>query len=278
MLYSTIGGFSMAQSYAEFKDYLVSFLWKVGDQQLINALDNLVKMGEAKLTRDLDAERRNTSVQLIVTNQREQLPVDYYKIRSVVDAQGNLGELLYVTPAHLEAERQRQVTTSWLPLYSIEGSNLLFVGPTQGGFKTTGPTPPANPQDGDLWARTTVAPGLYVWVVDPTSSQWVQLTAENATEAVNTIGRAIVINYQRRVPDFKTTDTSWLADEELDLLTYATLYHSAPFLREDERVALWQQMYIEALNKTNENSAHSQTRGIAAPARLPRQAGVRRRR
>jgi len=50
------------------------------------------------------------------------------------------------------------------------------------------------------------------------------------------------ITYRAKLPDFRTDDTSWMADEYLDCYTYTTLKHTAPFLREDERVPLWIQL------------------------------------
>lgn len=50
------------------------------------------------------------------------------------------------------------------------------------------------------------------------------------------------ISYRTNLPDFKETDTSWMAEEFLDVYTYAVLAETAPFLREDERLPLWQQL------------------------------------
>lgn len=80
------------------------------------------------------------------------------------------------------------------------------------------------------------------------------------------------ITYHSKVPDFATTDTSWLADNYLALYTYAVLRHSAGFLREDERVALWEQQYRAALMQINEDDAFHRARGVANKERLPRQA------
>jgi hypothetical protein len=57
----------------------------------------------------------------------------------------------------------------------------------------------------------------------------------------------IRLTYYANLPDFKATDASWVADDFLDVLLYATLKHSAPFLREDDRVKLWLTMYGDAL-------------------------------
>lgn len=261
-------------NYQEFKDHLITFLWKKGDAQLIASLDNLIRMGEAKLTRELRTERRHTSVTIIATDQREQLPADYHSMRQVVDLDGNLGEFKYVTPGELEAKRDQINSSHWLPIYSLEDNFILLCGPTEGGRKTTGPTPPANPQEGDLWARTTVSPGLYVWVVDVDSSQWVQLTSELAASSQSSSTKNLVIHYTRKIPDFQATDTSWLADEQLDLLTYATLYNTAAFLREDERIQTWQVLYQEALQSEIEDSEFYRKRGVPDQMKLPRQAGV----
>ena len=55
------------------------------------------------------------------------------------------------------------------------------------------------------------------------------------------------ITYRTTLPDYKTDDTSWMADEYLDCYTYSVLKHTAPFLREDERVALWTQLAGDAV-------------------------------
>lgn len=216
----------MVQTYQEFKDYLVDFLWKPGDAKLIASLPNLIRMGEAKLKRELRIEARHTSITLAVTSPVEPLPNDFYSMREVVDQDGNLGQLRYVSPAALK-EKANARPNHWLALYSLEDKNILFAGPNQS----------------------------------------IPATAKNIT-----------IHYVRDIPNFETEDQSWLTDDNLDLLTYATLYHSAPFLREDERVSMWNSLYAAALTSANEVSAHEQTRGVSTMMPLPRQAGISRRR
>ena len=46
------------------------------------------------------------------------------------------------------------------------------------------------------------------------------------------------ITYRSKLPDYKADDASWMADEYLDCYVYSVLRHSAPFLREEEHVAL----------------------------------------
>ena len=82
---------------------------------------------------------------------------------------------------------------------------------------------------------------------------------------------AFTIFYRSKIPDFKETDISFLVDNHLDLYTYAVFQHAAPFLREDERVALWEKKYSDALNSVLEDDKWNKTYG-GSPSRttLPR--------
>lgn len=84
--------------------------------------------------------------------------------------------------------------------------------------------------------------------------------------------------YNVGIPDFRTTDASWIADEYLDLYTYACLKHTALFLREDVRLPNWVGMYDTALASVIEDYEFNRKRGISASKPLPRQAGISRRR
>jgi hypothetical protein len=53
--------------------------------------------------------------------------------------------------------------------------------------------------------------------------------------------------YRCNVPDFKATDASWLEADFLDLYTYTVLSHTAPFLKDDERVPLWQSLKTDTI-------------------------------
>lgn len=59
--------------------------------------------------------------------------------------------------------------------------------------------------------------------------------------------RSVILTYYSKIPDFAATNTSWLADDYLDLYTYAVLRHTPAYLKEDERIALWKNEYDETL-------------------------------
>jgi len=67
--------------------------------------------------------------------------------------------------------------------------------------------------------------------------------------------------YRTSVPDYQTTDASWVEDLYLDLYVYTVLSHTAPFLREDERIPVWAGMKAEALNYALEEDAHHMDHG-----------------
>lgn len=60
-------------------------------------------------------------------------------------------------------------------------------------------------------------------------------------------GVTVDVYYRQKLPDYQTLDASWMEDEYLDCYTYTVLKHTAPFLREDERVALWTQLSAETI-------------------------------
>jgi hypothetical protein len=87
----------------------------------------------------------------------------------------------------------------------------------------------------------------------------------------------VYLSYNRKVPDFQVTDTSWLADTYLDIYTYGVLKQASMFLREDERLAGWKMLFDEAIMLANDDSEFSKSRGPSAPMPLPRTAGSPRR-
>lgn len=79
--------------------------------------------------------------------------------------------------------------------------------------------------------------------------------------------RSIIMTYYSKIPDFATTNASWLADDYLDLYTYAVLRHTPAYLKEDERVALWKNEYDETLASVM--NAEAGRRYAGSPLRAP---------
>lgn len=66
----------------------------------------------------------------------------------------------------------------------------------------------------------------------------------------------LTLVYYANIPKFQELDASWLCDDYLDVYLYCVLKHTAPFLREDERIPTWMTFYTEAFSTAmDENDA-----------------------
>lgn len=74
--------------------------------------------------------------------------------------------------------------------------------------------------------------------------------------------------YYIKIPSLtEETDSNWLLRTHPDLYLYGALMHSAPFLRDDERVGLWKQLFEDALASANIEDVDSKRSG--APMTRP---------
>ena len=76
----------------------------------------------------------------------------------------------------------------------------------------------------------------------------------------------VTMVYYANVPDFKAEDESWVAEDYLDVYTYCALKHAAPFLREDDRLQVWKDLYGTALQTALEENANRKNTG--SPQRI----------
>lgn len=67
----------------------------------------------------------------------------------------------------------------------------------------------------------------------------------------------LLLDYQAKVPDFATTDATWLIDEGeyTDLYLAAVLAETPAYLRNDVRTGLWRDAYKEKLDSVNSDTA-----------------------
>jgi hypothetical protein len=69
--------------------------------------------------------------------------------------------------------------------------------------------------------------------------------------------------YYAQIPNLSaTTTTNWLLTYYPDVYLYGALLHSAPYLAEDARIAVWAQMYsaaVQNLNTESESAIYSGT-------------------
>jgi len=67
--------------------------------------------------------------------------------------------------------------------------------------------------------------------------------------------------YYQKVPSLSSNSDNWLLLEAPDVYLYGALLHSAPYLAEDQRVAVWAQMYSAAVARLNEYSDQARYSG-----------------
>ncbi len=60
--------------------------------------------------------------------------------------------------------------------------------------------------------------------------------------------------YYQKIPSLISNTDNWLLLEAPDVYLYGSLLHSAPYLAEDQRVAVWAQLYSAAVQRLNEVS------------------------
>jgi hypothetical protein len=60
--------------------------------------------------------------------------------------------------------------------------------------------------------------------------------------------------YVAQIPDLATSSTNWLLSYAPDVYLYGSLLHSAPYLQDDARVAVWAQLYSAGVTRLNEAS------------------------
>jgi len=68
--------------------------------------------------------------------------------------------------------------------------------------------------------------------------------------------------YYQKIPNLSSSvTTNWLLTDAPDVYLYGALLHSAPYLAEDARVAVWAQMYSAAVQNVNNASEKARYSG-----------------
>jgi hypothetical protein len=179
-------------TYDEFKDYVVTHLWKMGDSVVIDKLDTIITTAESELNRTFKVEDREKIAILTTYLDFIDLPADYRELRHVYT---DAGPMKYLIPADFTDQRARGQHTQYG--YTVVNKTLRFL---EGG--------------------TTLNPG--------------------------TVSRTYKVLYYANLPKFKDNDESWMADDYFDVYLYCVLKHTAPFLREDDRIPTWQTYFGDA--------------------------------
>lgn len=73
----------------------------------------------------------------------------------------------------------------------------------------------------------------------------------------------IEMDYYQKIPPLEDSvdGTNWLLGDSPSAYLYGSLIHSAPYLRDDSRIALWDKMYKDALTTLQGGSERAMTHG-----------------
>ena len=74
--------------------------------------------------------------------------------------------------------------------------------------------------------------------------------------------------YYAQVPDLASNATNWLLSTAPDIYLYGSLLHSAPYLQDDNRVAVWAQLYSAAVTRLNESSVSAKYSGSSLKSKV----------
>jgi hypothetical protein len=79
--------------------------------------------------------------------------------------------------------------------------------------------------------------------------------------------------YYGRVPALSATnETNWLLAEAPDAYLYGALVHSAPYLKDDPRIQVWEGLFMLAINNLNQSSIEAKYGGSGLVMRTRRRA------
>tara|TARA_R100000353_G_scaffold4395_1_gene6492 strand:- start:276 stop:893 length:618 start_codon:yes stop_codon:yes gene_type:complete len=67
--------------------------------------------------------------------------------------------------------------------------------------------------------------------------------------------------YYEAIPDISVNTTNWLLTNYPDAYLYGTLIHSSPYLQEDQRVAVWNTLYLNSVSAINLEGERARTSG-----------------
>jgi hypothetical protein len=191
-----------------------------------DVIGTFIAMGEADINKDLRARCMVTRAQQTVDGQYQPLPCDYIEALDLRMVPG--GALLY----------EPRGAEGW-PYYGAGG--WAYVDPASSALSWSGPPRHYN----------VVGDQLEIWPypsTDPYAGANPPLQLEMVYYAKQQLGPL-------------DTDTTKVLTEYPDTYLYAALTHSAPFVRDDGRVATWQQQYQSQIFRANAEHERSRSQG-----------------
>ena len=67
--------------------------------------------------------------------------------------------------------------------------------------------------------------------------------------------------YYEAIPDISVNNTNWLLTNYPDAYLYGSLIHSSPYLQDDQRIAVWNTLYLNSVSAINLEGERARTSG-----------------
>ncbi len=203
-------------------------------QDLAISIPNFVLLAGARIQRDMVRLKHPMAIKhatAVATETLFPLPPDYLGMQLLQDTDTTT-PLVYITP-----DQAKEVTSGGWPL-------------TGGPFPVVPPWTPAVWPQG--WYYTIIGDHIRVFLPVPTTDNSVQLD----------------LYYYAMLPALTADNTTnWVLTRYPDLYLYGALLHTAPYLKNDDRLATWAQMYksvIDEIETEADRAVRSQTKLVAA--------------
>jgi hypothetical protein len=183
-------------------------------QDLTTDIPNFVSLATSRISRDMARIKHPSAIvraQASITNDYAALPIDYLAMYQLMDQDAQYA-LIYITPD----QSMTVQSIGWNPDYSPVPIIPPYYSPT-----------------GTITYYTIIGDTIrMVPAPDPSGTP-----------------TALDLWYFAQLPALSTTNTTnWALTKYPDLYLYGALTHTAPYLKNDERIALWDGLYSRILS------------------------------
>lgn len=184
-------------------------------QDLTTDIPNFVSLATSRISRDMARIKHPSAIvraQASITNDYAALPIDYLAMYQLMDQDAQYA-LIYITPD----QSMTVQSIGWNPDYSPVPIIPPYYSPT-----------------GTITYYTIIGDTIrMVPAPDPSGTP-----------------TALDLWYFAQLPALSTTNTTnWALTKYPDLYLYGALTHTAPYLKNDERIALWDGIYSKILTE-----------------------------
>lgn len=201
-------------------------------QDLTTDIPNFVSLATSRISRDMARIKHPSAMsraQSSVTDEYALLPTDYLSMYQLMDQDAQYA-MVYITPDQSMTVQSQ----GWNPDYTIQPIIPPYYSPT-----------------GTITYYTIIGNTIRI------------VPAPNATAPTQ-----LDLWYFSQLPALTTTNTTnWALTKYPDLYLYGALTHTAPYLKNDERIALWDGLYSRILSDVEveaDRSVRPQSKLVAA--------------